>query len=350
MQKTLAMPISGAHFVNQVAICKHLVQNGYCPDLILGTSGGSITGTMLLTCGIGDVKCRDSYLEFEQKMDEMLSTLCSDHYCLPWCDFEPLSNIIGYGRGSMFNRGTGVDFLMGYDCDLSKQPELVIGTHNKHLQHCELFSTRSSHHSILNEDDIDHPLTFLDHDVNQLIVTTTASSAVPLLVPPIWIGAHQHQDGGVSFASPLGPCMNVFNQKQTLSYHVIYISPVRYSRDNEPEGDEMENDNVWSKIGASMTGMVTGLHIADRNNGIRAVCFGYNEAEVHTSSGKGAEALQKALLIQRHAARSFIELAPLCHHRVNFIRMKCGDVKREVDGSYRDGFSVHHWWVLHNPR
>jgi len=344
MKKTLSMPISGCHFVNQIAICKHLIENGYCPDLILGTSGGSIAGTMLLTCGIANIKSKDSYVEFEKKMDKMLYTLCADHYREPWCGVELLSNAIGYGKGAMFNRGSGVDFIKGYDCDLKKQPELLIGTYNKHKQCCELFSTRAESNSIL-KDQGDHIITYLDHDLDRVILATTASSAVPMIVPPVWIGKNQYQDGGVCFASPLGPCMNQFHT--SLSYHIVYISPVRYSRGNEPEGDEMENDDVWSKIGASMTGMVTGLHIADRNNGIRAVCQGLNEAQVHKCSGKGIVALQEALRMQRHAARSFIELAPLRQHRVNFLTMKCGDVKNEVYASYDDGFSVHHWWVMH---
>ena len=167
-----------------------------------------------------------------------------------------------------------------------------------------------------------------------------ASCAVPTIVPGIEIDNHTYADGGISHASPLGPLADCYANDK-ISYHIVYISPVRYNKKDDPHTVELEDDDTWNQLSSSMAGMVRDLHIPDRNNGIRMVG---PDAKKTTSSGK--EGLQRALSIQRCSIRSFIELTPHCPEHVNFLEMKKGDALKSVcRGLERDDFVVRHWYI-----
>ena len=330
------MPISGSKFANQVAICKHLLSCQYQPDVILGTSGGCITGALLLASDIGSIKCRDTYRTFCKKMDAILEDIESKYYLEPWSEFSPINTVMAIGNGSLYKRGQGTSFVDISKIDITHQPELWMGTHCKDDACHQLFCSKSRKHSIINLKDA----RYLNNKVSEVLQVTVASSAVPTIVPAVKIGKKNYCDGGISYASPLGSCMPAYDHEQ-LSYHVVYICAVRYSSKDDPLTNEIEDDDVWSRISSSYAGMVTGLHIPDRNNGIRAV--GPNAIK---KKGTGKEFLKKCLSKQNRARRSFIELAPLKGVHINFLTMEKGDALCAVNEAYSYGFSVRHWYVM----
>lgn len=335
INRTLAMPISGSRFANQIALCKHLIEVGYIPDIILGTSGGCISGMILIICGISSIKCQKSYDVFCVKLNQVLKELDSTWYLTPWSDYSLCNTIIGIKEGSLFNRGHGENLAKHLNIDLQGQPEMWIGTRCRNTAQSQVFCTRSMENSKIRM----KGAIYMNNDVQLTTKAAIASCAVPTLVPGIDIEGKTYCDGGVSYASPLGPCSPAFNKGQ-VSYHVVYISPVRYNSKDDPIASEIENDDTWNKLKSSTAGMVTGLHLPDRNNGIRMV--GPNAIK---KTGRGKKFLIEALAIQAQSLKSFIELAPIIESHINFLTMKKGDVLETVNEAYKSDYSVRHWYI-----
>ena len=332
---TLVMPISGSKFPNQIAITKHLVGCGYMPDLIMGSSGGCIAGMLMITADIGSVKCSSTYQKYCSRLDDMLKELDKSWYMSPWSNNPILNTAIGLGNGSLYNKGNGESFMTKYKVDLDKQPEMWMGTRSFTEACSQVFCTRSKDDSLIAL----KGAKYMNSSISYAIKASMASCSVPGIVPMVDIHNNKYIDGGVSHASPLGPCMCAFDDNQ-ISFHIVYICSIRYSSKEDPLTSEIEDDDIWNRFASSTAGMVTGLHIPDRNNGIRAV--GPDAKKKH---GIGRAGLIKALARQKRSHRSFIELCPLQAEQTNFVTMKKGDAKISVDASYESGFSVRHWYV-----
>ncbi len=329
------MPISGAKFTNQIAMCMQLLECGYIPDIILASSGGCITSMILLVCDIASIKCTKTYQIFLSKLNSVLKELDNSWYLTPWSQIPVLNTIYGIGCGSLFDRGRGESFMSKYPINISRQPETWIGTHSVSDGQSQIFCTKTRKDSAIRI----KGAKYMDCDLDYITKASIASCAVPKIVPPMTIDGVDYIDGGVSHASPLGPCMPAFEAGQ-VSFHIVYISPVRYSIKEDPQTAEIEDDDVWNQIRSSTAGMVTGLHLPDRNNGIRAV--GENPTQ---KNGIGKKGLFKALKKQKQSIRSFIELAPLEAEHLNFLTMSKGEAYESVYESYKNGFSVRHWFI-----
>lgn len=342
---TLAMPISGSKIVGQIMICINLLRAGYKPDVILGSSGGCITGMLLLACDINSIVDEESMEGFELKLKKILCQLSSENYCKPWICLPMLDTLLGISCGCGFNRGTGAVFIDPAKIDLSQQPEMWIGTHDSKDKTSQIFCTKRGSETILKFEDA----IYLKENIPEILKAATASSAVPMIVPGVKIGGRVYQDGGMSHASPLGDMIhnNVFEESNA-SYHVVYVSPLRYNKKDDPHETELEDDDIWNRLTAGTGGMITGLHIPDRNNGIREVRIFAEKCglEVMKQKGEGIKALKECLEMQKKVDCSFIEIAPKGHVTVNFLNMRKGDVFKETKNSYKEGFSVRHWYAI----
>lgn len=332
----LFMPISGAKIVNQFAIVKHLLKCRYMPDIIGGTSGGCIVAVTLIALSVSEVKCERSYLEFCKKLDYILNNLDSTWYSTPQSFCQLFNTLKSFGTGYLYEKGRGEEYIKDYAIGIKGQPETWLGTFNKSVGHHQLWCTKAKEDAIIKMKDAN----YLNEDIDMIAKVSVASSAVPFIVPPIEINKHLHCDGGVGYASPLGSLMPAFEAEQ-VSYHIVYISAVRFSSKYDPSLDEeQEDDDVWNMIKSSWTGMVTGLHLPDRNNGVKAV--GPNAIKV---VGEGQRGLIKALAVQKTATRSFIEIAPKNAVHLNFLNIKKGDATKAVNIAYNRGFIVRHWYT-----
>jgi predicted acylesterase/phospholipase RssA len=333
----LFMPISGAKIANQFAIIKHLLKCRYMPDIIGGTSGGCIVAVTLIALRVSEVRCERSYLAFCEKLDYILNNLDSSWYARPQSFCQMFSTFKSFKTGYLYDKGRGEEYIKDYALDITGQPETWLGTFDRTAGHHQLWCTKAKDQAIIRMRDAN----YLNEDIDMIAKVSVASSAVPFIVPPVEINKHSHCDGGVGYASPLGSLMPAFKAEQ-LSYHIVYISPVRYSSKQDPSVEaEQEDDDVWNKIKSSSTGLVTGLHLPDRNNGVRAV--GPNAIKV---VGEGQRALMKALAVQKRAARSFIEIAPINAVHLNFLDIKPGDTTKAVSTAYNRGFIVRHWYTM----
>jgi hypothetical protein len=329
------MPISGARFCNQIGIVKHLLGCEYKPDKIFGTSGGGVTAMLLLMADVNSIVDKQTYLDFCVRLNGILNVIDSSWYMSPWvCGSSLLNTCVATTQGSLYDKGTGELFVGALNTDISKQPETWIGTYCRETASSQLWCTKSKKHAEIK---LCGPV-YMNNDIKLVTKAVMASCAVPSIVPSVRINDRRYIDGGVGHASPLGPCMSVFEEGQ-ISFHIVYISPARYSSKLDPKTEELEDDDIPNLIKSSIAGMVTGIHIPDRNNGIRFVGPNYTK-----TVGIGRKALKVALDKEAQCTRSFIELAPLKEIHLNFLDICKGDVHKSVKESYESGFSVRHWY------
>lgn len=301
----------------------------------MGTSGGAVTAMLLLLSDVNSVRDENSYLEFCKRLNAILDTVDSTWYMEPWLEQASLLNT-GYGlcMGSLFGRGTGELFVGSLNIDISDQPETWIGTHCKDTAKSQVWCTKPEREATIRPDGA----RYINNDLRTLTRCTMASCALPMIVPSVEIYGERHSDGGTSYASPLGPCMSAFEGSRS-TYHVVYISPVRYSSNLDPHTEELEDDDIPNMFKSAVAGMVTQLHIPDRNNGLRFV-----GASTKTF-GIGRKALSAALARSKTAERSFIELAPIEEVYADFLSLKKGDASAAVKKAYHKGFTVRQWYI-----
>lgn len=343
-KKTLAMPISGSKICAEIGALIWLVRCGYVPDVILASSGGCITGIMALAAGISQVKCDASRRQFEAKLQHFTKQFSTENYCKPWIHCAPLNTFKGIGMGSLFNHGTGADFVDASTVDLRNEPELWIGTTEYAVKQCQLFCTKTREEACLKFE----KAIYLDENVEEILAATIASSAIQTIVPTVRIRGKFYQDGGHSRASPLGPFIEA-HQEHNISYHVVYVSPVRYNKKDDPHEKELEDDDIWNQLRAGTGSLLNGWHVPDRNNGMRMVFRAASErpdSRVWKQKGVGIEALKECLEKQESTYASFIEIAPLEACCVRFLFMQKGDMHKGVCDVLKNGFSVRHWYCL----
>ena len=336
------MPVSGNRVINQVYLSNEAVRLQCVPARILATSGGTIAAAIMLICDVASVHNRETYLAYRAKIRKFLADLDSSWYCAPSSSWQVISTLKAMSStGSLYLRGNGAEIIKSYNVDITGQPEVVMGTHNSDLSCHQLWCMHSWSQSTVRIPGAK----YLDGDMDLIAEAATASCSVPTLVPPVTIDAHRYDDGGVEHASPLGDCMHLFETALgcgTLPYKIIYICPSRYSTNEDPLTEEIEDDDIKNKMKASFAGMVTKIHIPDRNNGIRAV----GTEGVVKEKGRGYRALIRALDIQADplVRRSFIELTASEPVYVNFVDMQRGDALDALDAC-RPNYHVRHWYL-----
>lgn len=339
---TLVMPVSGNRIINQVYLANEVIRLRCRLARILATSGGSITAMMMLLCDVASVVDFETYSRYRERLRKILKELDRDWYCQPSSSFQMISTFKALSTGSLYLRGNGAEMIKSYEISVKGQPEVVMGTHNIDLSEHQLWCTHSKKDSTIQL----QRARYLNGDMDKIAEAATASCSVPTLVPSVKIGRYSYDDGGVEHASPLGDCIHLFNSALgcgLLPYKVVYICPSRYSSSEDPKTEEIEDDDVKNKMKASFAGMITKIHIPDRNNGIRAV--GAESEGVIKEKGRGPDALMRALDIQETAERSFIELTPSVPVYVNFTDMEKGEALQAFDEDCRSDYYVRHWYL-----
>ena len=341
--KTKVMPIAGSKITNHIGACVLLARCGYLPDIILASSGGCITAILEIAADISSVKSVETCKEFEKRLQHLTKQFSTETYCKPWCPIAPLNTCIGVAMGSIFNTGSGANFLNPATMNFASQPELWIGTTEYTTKKSQLFCTRGRHEALLQFDEA----IYLDQNVVEILAATTASSAIQTIVPCVIIRNKYYQDGGHSRASPLGPFIDA-HQEHNISYHIVYISPVRYNKADDPHEKELEDDDIWNRLRADTGKMLTDWHIPDRNNGVRMIhkAAAKRGKPVYKQKGTGIESLKECLIRQENAYASFIEIAPLKACCIGFFFMQKGDMYNNICESMANGYSIRHWYVL----
>lgn len=213
-------PISGQHFVNQIAAYLNLLKYKYKPQVTLSASGGAVTSTMAMISNY-------DYNSMIRNVSEVNSSRFVSSWVPEFIDFIP-SGVVGIFQGSLYKHSDDVsmrDFIkpvtlrdheiwiMAY-CLNNKAPALFCSTSSEKsfLQSC-------SQECSINQSKI---FQFLNGDVKTYYDAMIASSSVPTVVPYKEINKKYYADGGMIYASPFIPFRN---QIETLeSFHLLYIN------------------------------------------------------------------------------------------------------------------------------
>lgn len=218
------LPISGGGFVSQLGILEHLCDGGIEPNVMLASSGGNVASY---------VACASNWKW--AGIERVASNLSRENFCKPWSPLSPLSILIGYFKGDVYNKGDGVKQILmeNFSEETIKKYEIWTGIYNKNKQKSRLVCNRSKEESILNISCIDFELTqsmdpiYANGDINLISECIMASASIPAIVPSRTIENDEYIDGGMACASPLAimqePILKYCKEKNE-RLHMIYIN------------------------------------------------------------------------------------------------------------------------------
>jgi len=219
LPSVLVAPVSGHGMVEQAGILIKLASMGFHPSVSLGASGGSLAIGMLTAYNWDAAKC-----------SEWINNI-------PSVDIFQ-NNLFGIASGifcqNIYNTGSGLNYIFRSisNSDYARENEIIITAHNNTIGRLEIFSTVSKERSVLKKTgplllvgsmcqitylgEIQDPREYR----NKLELVFRATSAVPIVFPPVKIDECYYVDGGVSFSSPLNPIMTIQPLKD-----ILYIFP-----------------------------------------------------------------------------------------------------------------------------
>ena len=333
-----ALPASGGGFVSQLAIIQHLCESGFIPDLVLSSSGGNVAAYVAAAANWK-----------WPGIERVARELSQDLFVQPWNSVSSLARIIGYFKGDVYNKGSGVDdFLCKYftPSTITKY-EIWTGTYNKNRQQARLFCNRSKENSIVDTTCIDRDLTqsmefiFADGDIELIGKASVASASIPVIVPAQKILGEDYVDGAVAGASPLTimhePILK--HTRETDSpLHIIYINSTDLSRPNTKE-----IHNVLDTWKQATNNLVRSQTVIDRLSGYELLrCHpGTMNKEYFTCN---YENLQRVKEIQSRIKYSMLEIYPIDVFDIEIVKFTGNDVISAIHAAYKN-CQCRFWWL-----
>lgn len=334
----LVLPVSGGGFVSQLAILQHLCESKFVPNLTLASSGGNVAAYV---AAAADWK----WSSIERISRELSQSLFSS----PWNSLSPLSLIIGYFKGDVYNKGTGVSkFLTNYfDSDTIKKYEIWTGTYNKTRHRARLFCNTNRDSSILDTSSIDPSLTqsmepiFSNGDLDLIGQSVVASASIPAIVPCQTIMGEDYIDGGIACASPLtvmhDPILKYIRDHND-SLHLFYVNSVDLSH---PVVNPIHNvlDN-WRQ---ATHDLIRSQTVSDRLSGYKLLCC--NSGTMHKEEFIcNYQNLQHVKDIQSKVKFSMLEIYPINIYDIDISNFNGNDVINGIHNAYPN-CRCRLWWL-----
>lgn len=334
----LVLPVSGGGFVSQLAILQHLCESKFVPDLTLASSGGNVAAYVAAAANWK-----------WPAIERIARELSQDLFAKPWNNVLSLSMIIGYFKGDVYDKGSGVhDFLSRYFTSSSiTKYEIWTGTYNKNRQQARLFCNRSAEESIVNVSCIDHDLTqsmepvFANGNIELIAQAGVASASIPAIVPPQRILGEDYVDGGVAGASPLTimqePILK-YTQDNDAPLHIVYVNSVDLSSPNlKPIHNVLD---TWRQ---ATNDLVRSQTVIDRLSGYELLrCHpGVMHKEEFVCT---YENLERVKLIQSRVKYSMLEIYPTDRFDIEIVKFNGDDVINAIHTAYKN-CKCRLWWL-----
>jgi len=334
----LVLPVSGGGFVSQLAILQHLCESRFIPDLTLASSGGNVAAYVAAAANWK-----------WPAIERIARELSHDLFAIPWNSVSSLSMIIGYFKGNVHDKGTGVyDFLSRYFTSSSiMKYEIWTGTYNKNRQKARLFCNRNKESSIMDTSCIDHDLTqsmepiFANGDIELIGKVSIASASIPAIVPAQQIMEEDYIDGGVAGASPLTimqePILK-YTRSNNTSLHLIYVNSIDLS---SPHLKPIHN--VLDTIRQASKDLVRSHTVIDRLS-----C--YELLRCHPGNMNKDEFIcnydnmQRVKEIQSHVQYSMLEIYPTDRFDIEISNFHGEDVIAAIHKAYKN-CKCRLWWL-----
>lgn len=334
----LVLPVSGGGFVSQLAILQHLCEIQFIPDLTLASSGGNVAAYIAAAAN------------WKWPAIERISReLSQDLFIHPWINIVSVSMIIGYFKGAVYNKGTGVHgFLQRYfNSSTITKHEIWTGTYNKNKQRALLFCNRSAEDSIIDPSCIDHDLTqsiqpvFAGGNIQLIAEASVASASIPAIVPAQRILGEDYIDGGIAGASPLSimhePITKIIKEKNE-SLHLVYVNSVDLSN---PNNNAIHNilDN-WRQ---ATSNLIRSQTVIDRLSGYELLrCQpGIMHKEEFPCNYDNLERIKK---IQQQVRYSMLEIYPTDNFDIDIVKFNGNDIVEAIHTAYKN-CRCRFWWL-----
>lgn len=334
----LVLPVSGGGFVSQLAILQHLCESNFIPDLTLASSGGNVAAYVAAAANWK-----------WPAIERIAAELSQDLFVTPWNDLEPLSMVIGYFKGEVYNKGSGVyNFLSNYFTrDSITTYEIWTGTYNKNKQKARLFCNRNKKDSIVDVSSIDHDLTqsmesfYTNGNIDLIAQAGIASASIPAIVPSQIILGEEYVDGGVAGASPLTimqePILKYTKENQT-GLHIIYVNSVDLSSPNVST-----INNVLDTWKQATNDLVRSQTVIDRLSAyelLRCHPGKMNKEEFLCNY----ENLERIKVLQKSIDYSLLEIYPTDTFDINIVKFNGEDVINAINEAYNN-CKCRIWWL-----
>lgn len=334
----LVLPVSGGGFVTQLAIIQHLCELLFVPDITLASSGGNVAAYVAAAANWK-----------WPAIERIARELSQDLFVRPWSGVSTLSMIMGYFKGDVYNKGSGVrDFLSQYFTTTSiMKYEIWTGTYNKNRQKARLFCNRNAKTSIMNVSCIDHDLTqsmepiFTDGDIELIGKAGIASASIPAIVPAEKILNEDYIDGGVAGASPL-----TIMQEPILKHtydnncplHIIYVNSVDLS---SPNINPIHNIlDTWKQATRDLVRSQTVIDRLAAYELLRCYPGSMNKEEFICNHDN----MKRIEQIQSRVKYSMLEIYPTDNFDIEIVNFSGDDVIRGIHKAYKN-CKCRLWWL-----
>lgn len=337
----LVLPVSGGGFVSQLAIIQHLCESKFIPDVTLSSSGGNVAAYV----GAAANWKWPGIVRIAQELSH-------DLFAKSWNTVVSLSMVIGYFKGDIYNKGSGVyDFLeRNFTSTSITKYEIWTGTYNKNRQKARLFCNRSKDESILDISCIDHDLTqsmepiFSNGNIELIAQAGVASASIPAVVPAQNIMGEDYIDGGVASASPLTimhePILK-YAREQDAPLHLVYVNSLDLSSPNiKPIHNILD---TWRQ---ATNNLVRSQTVIDRLSGYELLRC--NPGIMHKEEFIcNYENLERVKQIQTRIKYSMLEIYPIKRFEIEIANFNGNDVISAIHAAYNN-CKCRFWWLSPN--
>lgn len=332
------LPVSGGGFVAQLAIIQHLCEIKIIPNIILASSGGNVAAYISAAANWK-----------WPAIERIARELSQDLFMCPWVKIASLSLLIGYFKGNIHNKGTGIhDFVNKHFTKESiKNYEIWTGTYNKNKQRARLFCNRSKKDSILDVSCIDHDLTqsmepfFADGNMTIIGDASVASASIPSVIPSQKIFDEDYIDGGIASASPLSimqePILK-YVRSNNESLHLLYINSVDLSNPNiKPIHNILD---TWKQTANDLIRSQTVIDRLSCYELLRCHSDKINKTEFVCNHN----VMLKIKIMQAKLRYSMLEIYPTQHIEINLSNFNGNDVVDSIRTAYTK-CCCRFWWI-----
>ncbi len=327
--RILVLPVSGTAFPVQFGLTAELYEQSVHPDLILGCSGGNVTGFALLAA------------QFQpQRLYEIAEKINGNLFAKSWSQILPNWSV-GFFKGSFYDSGDGALDLFR---DIFSKPDDITAvemwsvTTDRNAGMCQLWCNRGKSKSILTGDKFDPEsvnclgLRYVNGDNDLAAKIAIASASIPTVVPEQIIDGRRHADGGVMYSSPFTPLFELIQSSVgSLDLHVDYISSY------DVHGCTAANyNNLFENGEVTLKEILRTLNVQDRNKTIDLLDI---EGRYTCQEGVCDQAMLVDINERRHKfRRSVLELYPARNLDINLINLSSEDIistMNEARSEYR---------------
>lgn len=344
----MVFPVSGNFFPVQLGLLSRLIESGYDPDLMLGTSGGAVCCIL----GLGS----DWSVEGIHRLIKYLSpSLFLRNWWPKTLSFMP-SWVLGFFRGSVYNSGT--DAKEYFDNFLSRdaltQKEIWVGVTNQTQERAQFFCNLNRSQSCIDESCFDshlkigqktlcESLRYANGDMNLIKDAIVASASIPTLVPSKKIGDDQYVDGGLFFASPLTPmkdCLEDLEDENGL--HITYVNT--YDLEDQDISTSVDFYPGIFRTGAlAFATMVYSTLSQDRLNGLKMLDPDIGKLQRVTLKGNPV-ILRQILKFRKKCNRTFLELFTKNIHTIDLTDFTSEDILKAMSTT-KEEYYCRLWWT-----